>query len=58
MTGYVIKDMAMYFLFLAIVLKLAYAERDKHAFIFREDLVNMFQRATYSEGGMSFDAVS
>ena len=41
-----------------MVAKLAYAEKDFHTYIYREDMVNMFQKAKYSGGGMAFDDVS
>lgn len=58
MTGIVIKDIFTYICFLGIVGKLAYSERDMHAYWFREDLVNMFKLAKYSDGGMQFESVS
>ena len=58
MTGIVIKDIFTYLLFLGVVGKLAYSEKDMHTYWFRNDLVNMFQYAKYSDGGMSFDDVS
>ncbi|XP_066922168.1 polycystin family receptor for egg jelly-like [Clytia hemisphaerica] len=54
-----IKEISIYVIFLIVVAKLAYAERDYHTFMFREDLVNMFHRATYSgPETMDFDQVS
>ena len=57
MTGMVIKEIFTYLLFLGIVGKLAYSERDMTSYWFRKDLVNMFQGASYSEGGMAFHDV-
>ena len=57
MTATVIKEIAIYILFLCIVGKLAYEEKDFHQYIFREDMVNMFQKATYTKGFLEFDKV-
>jgi len=54
----VIKDIATYLIFLLLVAKLAYSERDMHTYIFRQDMVNMFQDAKYTDYGMKFDDVS
>jgi len=58
LTGAVIKEIVIYLLFLCIVSKLAYAEKDYHQYMFREDMVNMFEKATYTNGSMKFDKVT
>ena len=58
MTWAVIKEIFTYIVFLGVVGKLAYAEKDMHTYWFREDLVNMFKHAKYTSGGMHFDSVS
>ena len=50
MTGIVIKDIGTYIIFLLIVAKLAYSERDFHTYIYREDMINMLKNAKYTEG--------
>jgi len=56
MTGIVFKDILTYLLFLLIVAKLAYSEKDMNTYYLRQDIVNMFQLSTYQKGP-SFDAV-
>ena len=50
MTGIVVKDIATYLIFLLIVGKLAYMERDFHSYIYREDMISMLKEATYTKG--------
>ena len=50
LTGSVVKDFATYIFFLLIVAKLAYSEKDFHQYIYREDMVNMFNHAKYGNG--------
>ena len=57
MTWLVIKDMGTYFLFLLIVSKLAYSEKDPHQYLFRQDMLNAFQLGKYTEGP-NFEDVS
>ena len=57
MTGLVVKDILTYLVFLLIVGKLAYAEKDMNTYYFRQDIMNMFQYSRYQEGP-SFDDVS
>lgn len=57
MTGLVMKDIATYLIFLLIVAKLAYSERDFHTYIYRKDMVNMLKDAKYT-GGPQFEQVS
>lgn len=56
MSSVVLKDILIYLFFLLIVANLSYSEKDKHMFIYRRDLVNMFERSRYT-GGIHFDAV-
>ena len=56
MTGLVIKDIVTYLIFLLVVAKLAYSERDFHTYIYRKDMVNMLKDATYT-GGPNFEQV-
>ena len=57
MTWFVIKDIGTYFLFLLIVSKLAYSEKDPHQYLFRQDMLNAFQFGKYTEGP-NFEDVS
>eukprot|EP00111_Clytia_hemisphaerica_P007273 TCONS_00021135-protein len=57
MTGIVIKDIATYLIFLLIVAKLAYMEKDFHTYIYRQDMVNMLKEATYTFGP-KFESIS
>ena len=50
MTGIVIKDIATYLIFLLVVGKLAYSEKDYHTYIYRKDMVNMLSEAMYAAG--------
>ena len=50
MTAFVIKDIVTYMIFLLIVSKLAYSEKDPNMFFYRKDLVNMFGGGTYTDG--------
>ena len=50
MTWSVIKDIGTYFLFLLVVSKLAYSEKDPHQYLFRQDLLNAFQSGKYTFG--------
>ena len=56
MTWFVIKDIGTYFLFLLVVSKLAYSEKDPHQYLFRNDMLNAFQLGKYSLGP-SFEEV-
>lgn len=57
MTGIVLKDIITYLVFMFIVGKLAYAEKDMSTYHFRNDIMNMFQNGKYQEGPV-FDKVS
>eukprot|EP00111_Clytia_hemisphaerica_P021129 TCONS_00062242-protein len=57
MTGVVFKDICVYLIFLGLVAKLAYGEKDMHTYYFREDMMNMFQQSKYQNGPV-FDLVS
>ena len=50
MTWYVIKDIFTYLMFLLVVSKLAYSEKDPNTFLFRNDLLNMFESGKYTKG--------
>ena len=56
MTGIVLKDIITYMVFLFIVGKLAYAEKDMSTYHFRNDIMNMFQHGKYQMGPV-FDEV-
>ena len=50
MTAFIIKDIGTYLIFILIVSKLAYSEKDPNMFQYRRDLVNMFHSSHYTNG--------
>lgn len=58
MTWEVIKEIVIYFVFLLVVSRLAYSEKDPNMFMLRRDLKSMFDSAKYSDGGLKLSLVS
>lgn len=57
MTWEVIKEIVIYFVFLLVVSRLAYSEKDPNMFMLRRDLKSMFDSAKYSDGGLKLSLV-